>query len=269
MSPSCSGNSTFIRLLNRIERHERGDVTVNGVPLTDDLRDIDSVRRGVGIVFQGFNLFSHMTVLDNVTLAPRRVLKLDRHEVEAVAMQKWSLVGMERFVSRKPERLSGGEQQRVAIARALAMGPRLMLFDEPTSNLDTNMVQEVLDVMRGLVEQHMTLLAVTHKVDFARQALTGRCCLTRVGLSKTGRLRSSLAGPAVRGRADFFPACCNSTDCVSSRLPEHPICRVSICRTPALQSCRTGGRPVCRALVRLVGRFAALLVCRLAVQAVC
>ena len=169
MGPSGSGKSTFVRLLNRMERHERGDVVVNGVILTDDVRDIDVVRRQVGMVFQTFNLFSHMTVLENVALAPRRVLKMDAHEAVAVALEQLALVGMERFVHRMPDQLSGGEQQRVAIARALAMRPELMLFDEPTSNLDAEMVREVLSVMRDLVEQRMTLLAITHEVSFARE----------------------------------------------------------------------------------------------------
>ena len=151
VGPSGSGKSTFIRILNRMERHERGDVVVNGVSLTDDIRDIDAVRRGVGMVFQDFSLFSHMTVLSNVMLAPRRVLKLKPDEARASALHFLDRVGMGDFCSRMPYQLSGGEQQRVAIARALAMRPTVMLFDEPTSNLDAEMVGEVLGVIRDLV----------------------------------------------------------------------------------------------------------------------
>ncbi len=169
VGPSGSGKSTFIRVLNRMERHERGDVVVNGVMLTDDLRDIDVVRRDVGMVFQDFNLFGHMTVLDNVALAPHRVLNLSRDEAAAVALQFLGRVGMADRRDRRPHQLSGGEQQRVAIARALAMRPSVMLFDEPTSNLDAEMVRDVLNVMRDLAGAKMTILAVTHEVGFARQ----------------------------------------------------------------------------------------------------
>ena len=169
MGPSGSGKSTLIRVLNRMERHERGDVVVNGLMLTDDVRDIDAVRRDVGMVFQTFNLFSHMTVLDNVMLAPRRVLKMSDGEAEASALEFLSEVGMEAYRHRRPDQLSGGEQQRVAIARALAMRPRVMLFDEPTSNLDAEMVGDVLGVMRELAAERMTILAITHEVGFARQ----------------------------------------------------------------------------------------------------
>ena len=169
VGPSGSGKSTFVRVLNRMERHERGDVLVNGVRLTDDLRDIDSVRRGVGMVFQTFNLFSHMSVLGNVSLAPHKVLKMERCEAEARALEVLDMVGMARFADRLPHQLSGGEQQRVAIARALAMRPSVMLFDEPTSNLDAEMIREVLDVMGDLAASQMTIIAVTHEIRFARE----------------------------------------------------------------------------------------------------
>ena len=169
VGPSGSGKSTFIRVLNRMERHERGDVLVNGVLLTDDLRDIDAVRREAGMVFQSFNLFSHMTVLENVSLAPRKVLKLSRAEAELAAVETLGAVGMGGHLDRFPHQLAGGEQQRVAIARALAMRPSVMLFDEPTSNLDVEMVREVLNVMRDLVEARMTILAITHEIQFARE----------------------------------------------------------------------------------------------------
>ena len=169
VGPSGSGKSTFIRVLNRMERHERGDVLVNGVMLTDDVKDIDAVRRKVGMVFQTFNLFSHMRVLDNVMLAPRKVLRLEQDEAEAVAVEMLTMVGMESFRHRMPYQLSGGEQQRVAIARALAMRPSVMLFDEPTSALDAEMVREVLNVMRDLASAKMTIVAVTHEITFARE----------------------------------------------------------------------------------------------------
>ena len=169
VGPSGSGKSTFIRVLNRMERHERGDVVVNGVLLNDDARNIDQVRRDVGMVFQTFNLFTHLKVLDNVAFAPRKVLKLGRDAAEEVAVAKLAMVGMEGFLDRRPHELSSGEQQRVAIARSLAMEPRVMLFDEATSNLDAEMVREVLGVMRDLVAQRMTVLAITHEVGFARE----------------------------------------------------------------------------------------------------
>ena len=169
VGPSGSGKSTLIRVLNRMERHERGDVVVNGVMLTDDVRDIDAVRRDVGMVFQTFNLFSHMSALDNVMLAPRKVLKLERDEAEAAAVEMLMIVGMDGLRDRMPDQLSGGEQQRVAIARALAMRPKVMLFDEPTSALDAEMVRDVLNVMRDLASAKMTILAITHEIGFARE----------------------------------------------------------------------------------------------------
>ena len=169
VGPSGSGKSTFLRTLNRMERHQRGLVSVDGVLLTDDLRDIDEVRRRVGMVFQTFNLFDHMTVLQNVMLAPRAVMKLDRDAVEEAALAHLDRVGMVSFRDRRPHQLSGGEQQRVAIARALAIMPTVMLFDEPTSNLDVEMVGDVLAVMRTLVADGMTILAITHEIQFARE----------------------------------------------------------------------------------------------------
>ena len=191
MGPSGSGKSTFLRVLNRMERHQRGDVVVNGVALTDDVRDIDAVRRVVGMVFQTFNLFSHMNVIDNVTLAPRKVLRLGRDEAVAVAREKLAMVGMEELLHRMPDQLSGGEQQRVAIARSLAMGPDVMLFDEPTSNLDAEMVRDVVDVMRGLVGR-VTMLAITHEMSFAREVAG------RVLMFDEGRIIED------RGPAEFF-----------------------------------------------------------------
>ena len=169
VGPSGSGKSTFIRTLNRTERHERGDIVVDGVLLTDDSRDIDLVRRNVGMVFQTFNLFPHMTVLGNVSLAPRLVLKVDREEAEAIALEFLAQVGMISLQKRYPYQLSGGQQQCVAIARALAMRPAVMLFDEPTSNLNAEMVHDVLSVMRDLVAERMTMVAVTHENFFARE----------------------------------------------------------------------------------------------------
>ena len=170
IGPSGSGKSTFIRTLNRMVRHERGYIRVNGTVLNDDTRDIDAVRRGVGMVFQDFNLFSHFTVLRNVSLGPEHVMKLRRDDADAIAMDLLGSFGVGDQVDKFPNQLSGGEQQRVAIARALALRPSLMLFDEPTSSLDVEMVGEVLDVMRGMAGSDITVLAVTHELDFVREA---------------------------------------------------------------------------------------------------
>lgn len=167
--PSGSGKSTFIKMINRLEEHQRGDIFVDGIEMTNDIRNLDQIRREVGMVFQQFNLFPHMTVLGNITLAPRRVRHLPRAEADAQAMQLLERVGIPEQAAKYPAELSGGQQQRVAIARALAMEPRIMLFDEPTSALDPEMIKEVLDVMRELAETGMTMLCVTHEMGFARE----------------------------------------------------------------------------------------------------
>jgi len=167
--PSGSGKSTLIRCVNRLERHEQGSIVVNGVALTDDLRKIDQVRSDAGMVFQHFNLFPHLTVLENCTLAPMWVRKQSRSDAEALAMQFLERVRIPEQAHKFPGQLSGGQQQRVAIARSLCMTPRIMLFDEPTSALDPEMVKEVLDTMASLAKDGMTMLCVTHEMGFARR----------------------------------------------------------------------------------------------------
>jgi general L-amino acid transport system ATP-binding protein len=167
--PSGSGKSTFIRTINRLETHQRGRIIVDGIELSDDLRNIDRIRQEVGMVFQQFNLFPHLTVLQNVTLSPIWVKKLTKGEAESEALALLERVGIEEHAHKFPAQISGGQQQRVAIARALAMHPKIMLFDEPTSALDPEMINEVLDVMRELAASGMTMLVVTHEMGFARE----------------------------------------------------------------------------------------------------
>lgn len=169
MGPSGSGKSTFLRTFNALEDFQKGSITVDGITLSDDLRHIDAIRREVGMVFQQFNLFPHLTVLDNLTLAPVLVRKLAKAEVQRRALELLERVGIAEQAHKYPGQLSGGQQQRVAIARSLCMEPRIMLFDEPTSALDPEMVQEVLEVMQGLARDGMTMVVVTHEVRFARQ----------------------------------------------------------------------------------------------------
>ncbi len=166
--PSGSGKSTMIRCINRLEEHDGGRIVVGGEELTDDEKKIDLVRREVGMVFQSFNLFPHMTVLENLTLAPRLVRKMATAEAEAIAMKYLSRVRIPDQAHKYPSQLSGGQQQRVAIARALCMNPEVMLFDEPTSALDPEMISEVLDVMTDLAREGMTMVCVTHEMGFAR-----------------------------------------------------------------------------------------------------
>ncbi len=167
--PSGSGKSTLIRCINRLEEHQKGRIVVDGTELTADLRRIDEVRRDVGMVFQHFNLFPHLTVLENCTLAPIWVRKLPKREADEIAMKFLTRVKIPEQALKYPGQLSGGQQQRVAIARALCMNPKIMLFDEPTSALDPEMVKEVLDTMVSLAEEGMTMLVVTHEMGFARQ----------------------------------------------------------------------------------------------------
>jgi general L-amino acid transport system ATP-binding protein len=167
--PSGSGKSTMIRCINRLEEHQRGQIIVDGVELTNDLKKIDEVRRDVGMVFQHFNLFPHLTVMENCTLAPIWVRKMAKKDAEEIAMHYLRRVKIPEQAAKYPGQLSGGQQQRVAIARALCMSPKIMLFDEPTSALDPEMVKEVLDTMVGLAEDGMTMLCVTHEMGFARQ----------------------------------------------------------------------------------------------------
>jgi len=167
--PSGSGKSTFIRTINRLEEHQRGQIIVDGIELTHDVKNIAAIREEIGMVFQSFNLFPHLTVLRNVTLAPLQVRGLSKEEAENTAMQLLERVGIPEQAEKYPGQLSGGQQQRVAIARALAMQPKIMLFDEPTSALDPEMIKEVLDVMTELAESGMTMLVVTHEMGFARE----------------------------------------------------------------------------------------------------
>jgi general L-amino acid transport system ATP-binding protein len=166
--PSGSGKSTFIRTLNRLEEHQRGRIVVDGIELSHDVRNIEKIRAETGMVFQQFNLFPHLTVMQNITLAPIWVRKWSKAKAEEVAMELLERVGIPEQAQKFPGQLSGGQQQRVAIARALAMQPKIMLFDEPTSALDPEMIKEVLDVMVELAESGMTMLVVTHEMGFAR-----------------------------------------------------------------------------------------------------
>src|SRR5438270_4956663 len=167
--PSGSGKSTMIRCVNRLETHQEGQIIVDGTELTDDLRTLDTIRREVGMVFQSFNLFPHLTILENCTLAPIWVRKMPKAEAEELAMSYLERVKIPEQAKKYPGQLSGGQQQRVAIARALCMRPRIMLFDEPTSALDPEMIKEVLDTMISLAEDGMTMVCVTHEMGFARQ----------------------------------------------------------------------------------------------------
>jgi len=173
--PSGSGKSTFIRTINRLEEHQRGRIVVDGVELTHDLRNTETVRRDVGMVFQQFNLFPHLTVQQNITLAPVWVLKMKRSEADAVAVELLERVGILEQADKFPGQLSGGQQQRVCIARALAMSPKIMLFDEPTSALDPEMIKEVLDAMKELARSGMTMIVVTHEMGFAREVADRIC----------------------------------------------------------------------------------------------
>jgi general L-amino acid transport system ATP-binding protein len=167
--PSGSGKSTMIRCINRLEEHQQGRIIVDGTELTNDLKKIDEIRREVGMVFQHFNLFPHLTILENCTLAPIWVKKMPKREAEEVAMKYLTRVKIPEQANKYPGQLSGGQQQRVAIARSLCMNPKIMLFDEPTSALDPEMVKEVLDTMVSLADEGMTMLCVTHEMGFARQ----------------------------------------------------------------------------------------------------
>ena len=169
IGPSGSGKSTFIRCINRLEHHQEGMIAVDGVEMTNDLRNIEKIRSEVGMVFQQFNLFPHLTVLQNITLGPMWVRKKPKDEADTLAMKLLERVGIPEQAEKFPGQLSGGQQQRVAIARSLAMEPKIMLFDEPTSALDPEMIKEVLDVMKELAQSGMTMIVVTHEMGFARE----------------------------------------------------------------------------------------------------
>ncbi|MEM1367625.1 MAG: amino acid ABC transporter ATP-binding protein [Cyanobacteria bacterium P01_H01_bin.15] len=182
MGPSGSGKSTFIRTFNALETYQQGRIEIDGILLSQDLKNIDAIRREVGMVFQQFNLFPHLSVLDNVSLAPKWVRKLSKLQAEVRALELLEQVGIAEQAQKFPSQLSGGQQQRVAIARALAMEPKIMLFDEPTSALDPEMVREVLDTMRSLAQAGMTMVCVTHEVGFAREVAD------RVALMDQGKI---------------------------------------------------------------------------------
>jgi general L-amino acid transport system ATP-binding protein len=202
--PSGSGKSTFIRTINRLEEHQRGEIFVDGIELTNDIRNIAAIRSEIGMVFQQFNLFPHLTALQNVTLGPIRVRKLTRDRAEQQGMDLLERVGIPEQARKYPAQLSGGQQQRVAIARALAMQPKIMLFDEPTSALDPEMISEVLDVMRELAVSGMTMLCVTHEMGFAR-AVADRMVLFDEGLIvEEGPPRQIFEAPAQARTRQFL-----------------------------------------------------------------
>jgi general L-amino acid transport system ATP-binding protein len=169
LGPSGSGKSTFIRCINRLERHDEGTIVVDGIEMTDDLRNIERIRSEIGMVFQSFNLFPHLSVMDNIMLAPRNVRRWPKKKAREKAVQLLERVGIPEQADKYPAQLSGGQQQRVAIARALAMEPDIMLFDEPTSALDPEMIKEVLDVMKELARTGITMIVVTHEIGFAKE----------------------------------------------------------------------------------------------------
>lgn len=169
IGPSGSGKSTMIRCINRLEKHDRGEIIVDGITLSNDVRNIQEIRRETGMVFQSFNLFPHLTVLDNITLAPRQVRNIAKSEAEKTAMELLERVKIPEQARKFPGQLSGGQQQRVAVARSLAMNPKVILFDEPTSALDPEMIKEVLDTMKSLANEGMTMICVTHEMGFARE----------------------------------------------------------------------------------------------------
>jgi len=193
--PSGSGKSTLIRCINRLEEHQKGKIIVEGIELTNDIRQIDKIRSEVGMVFQSFNLFPHLTVLDNLCLAPVWVKKMPRREAEQVAMKYLERVKIPEQASKYPGQLSGGQQQRVAIARALCMNPHIMLFDEPTSSLDPEMVKEVLDTMIELASGGMTMLVVTHEMGFARSVADRVIFMDRGEIVEQGTPKEFFANP--------------------------------------------------------------------------
>ena len=193
--PSGSGKSTMIRCINRLEAHQEGRIVVDGVELTDDTRALDQIRREVGMVFQSFNLFPHLTIVENCTLAPIWVRKMPKAQAEELAMSFLTRVRIPEQAKKYPGQLSGGQQQRVAIARALCMRPKIMLFDEPTSALDPEMIKEVLDVMIELAESGMTMVCVTHEMGFARQVADRVMFMDRGEIVESGPPRDMFEKP--------------------------------------------------------------------------
>ena len=193
--PSGSGKSTMIRCINRLESHQEGRIIVDGTELTDDLRALDTIRREVGMVFQSFNLFPHLTILENCTLAPISVRKMPKAEAEELAMDFLRKVKIPEQAKKFPGQLSGGQQQRVAIARALCMKPKIMLFDEPTSALDPEMIKEVLDTMVSLADSGMTMVCVTHEMGFARMVADRVVFMDRGEIVESGTPASMFENP--------------------------------------------------------------------------
>ncbi len=193
--PSGSGKSTMIRCINRLEQHQEGQIIVDGIELTDDLKNIDAIRREVGMVFQSFNLFPHLTILENCTLAPIWVRKMPKKDAEELAMEFLTRVRIPEQAQKYPGQLSGGQQQRVAIARALCMRPKIMLFDEPTSALDPEMIKEVLDVMVELAQSGMTMVVVTHEMGFARTVADRVVFMDRGEVVEVGAPNEFFANP--------------------------------------------------------------------------
>ena len=202
--PSGSGKSTMIRCVNRLEEHQKGKIVVDGIELTNDLKKIDEVRREVGMVFQHFNLFPHLTILENCTLAPIWVRKTPKKQAEEEAMHFLDRVKIPEQAHKYPGQLSGGQQQRVAIARSLCMNPRIMLFDEPTSALDPEMIKEVLETMVGLAEEGMTMIVVTHEMGFAREVANHLIFLHQGRIEEEGVPAEVLARPKSERLAQFL-----------------------------------------------------------------
>ena len=201
--PSGSGKSTFIRTINRLEEHQNGKITIDGIELTTDLKNIDAVRREVGMVFQSFNLFPHLTVRDNISLAPMKVRKWSRQEATRISDELLDRVGISDQADKYPAQLSGGQQQRVAIARSLAMQPKIMLFDEPTSALDPEMIKEVLDVMKELASSGMTMVVVTHEMGFAREVADRLVMFDEGNIVESGSPEEIFENPK-NGRTKLF-----------------------------------------------------------------
>ena len=204
IGPSGSGKSTLLRTVNGIEKAQNGHILIDGVDIMDEKADRRKIREDVGMVFQSFNLFPHLSVLDNITLAPMKVKKLTREEAEKKAVSLLKRVGLEDKAKQKPHQLSGGQQQRVAIARALAMEPKAMLFDEPTSALDPEMIKEVLDVMLSLAESGMTMLLVTHEMGFAKAAADRVVFMADGEIVEEGKPEEMFSHPKTKRARDFL-----------------------------------------------------------------
>ena len=204
IGPSGSGKSTLLRTVNALEKAQSGSIMIDGVDIMNPKSDIRKIREEVGMVFQSFNLFPHLTVLENIILAPMKVKKMHKKEAEELGMKLLKRVGLEEKANQKPGQLSGGQQQRVAIARALAMQPKAMLFDEPTSALDPEMIKEVLDVMLELAKEGMTMLLVTHEMGFAKAAANKIVFMSDGEIIETGRPEEMFAHPKTQRAKDFL-----------------------------------------------------------------